>query len=279
MDNRFRPLRALIFVLTCLALLVFTYLLVFRVDFGGSTTVTVRFDGVGTIQSGSPVRQSGVKVGSVARVALSAQDRRSVDVDLSLYRGLVVRTEDKISIVTGGLLGDQYIDIVPGNPDAPVVGPGDRLVGRTGLDLKLLVDGGSSLVQDLGSTTRTIAAFLAAHSDSLDRILADTERGVHHAADAAEKADRLLGKAEAAWDPAVADAQTTLKTLKETSASLKAMVDALAAPGSLTAVLSSPATARAATESLAKASETLSNLQSASRSLKSVTDALEAALK
>jgi phospholipid/cholesterol/gamma-HCH transport system substrate-binding protein len=278
-DNRFRPLRAVFFVLTCLALLAFTYILVFRVDFGGSTVVTVRFDGVGTIQSGSPVRQSGVKVGSVARVALSQEDRRSVDVDLSLYRGLIVRTKDQISIVTGGLLGDQYIDIVPGSPDAPIVGPGDRLTGRTGLDLKLLVDGGSSLVQDLGATTRTIAAFLAAHSDSLDRLLADAERGVRHAADAAEKADRLLGKAEAAWDPAAADAQTALRALKETSQTLKVMIDGLGAPGSLVGLLSSPATAKTASQSLAQATETLANLQAASKSLKTVTDALESALK
>lgn len=279
MDNRFRPLRAVIFVVTCLALLVFTYVLVFRVDFGGSTTVTVRFDGVGTIQSGSPVRQSGVKVGSVARVALSPEDRRSVDVELSLYRGLVVRTEDHISIVTGGLLGDQYIDIVPGNPEAPVAGPGDRLAGRTGLDLKLLVDGGSSLVQDLGATTRTVAAFLAGHTDSLERMLADAERGIRHAADAAEKADRLLSKAEASWDPAVADAQATLKTLKETSAALRALVDSVAAPGTVVGVLTSPAAGKTTAESLAKAAETLANLQDASRSLKKVTDALESALK
>jgi len=271
-DNRFRPLRTIVFVIVCLALLVFTYLLVFRVDFGGSTIVTVRFDGVGTIQSGSPVRQSGVKVGSVARVALSSEDRRSVDVDLSLYRGLIVRTDDKISIVTGGLLGDQYIDIVPGNPDAPVVAPGERLVGRTGLDLKLLVDGGSNLVQELGTTSKIVATFLANHSDVLDRILSDAERGTKHAADAAERVDHLLQKAETAWDPAMGDFQTTLRTLKETSASLKTLVDGLGAPGAVVGLLSSPGTAKAT-------SETLSNLLATSRSLKAVTDALESALK
>ena len=272
MDNRFKPLRAIIFVVVCLFLLVFTYVLVFRVDFGGSTIVTVRFDGVGTIQSGSPVRQSGVKVGSVARVALSPEDRRTVEVDLSLYRGLVVRKSDKISIVTGGLLGDQYIDIVPGDPEAPVVGPGDRLIGTPGLDLKVLVDGGSNLVQDLGATTKTIAAFLATHTDVLNRIVADAERGTEHAADAAERVDRILAKTEAAWDPTVADLQATLRNLKLTSAALKTLVEGLSSPGSVAELLSSPATGKTT-------AETLANLQSASRSLKSVTDALESALK
>lgn len=272
MDNRFRPLRAVLFVLTCTALLVFTYLLVFRVDFGGSTTVTVRFAAVGTIQPGSPVRQSGVKVGTVSRVALATDDRRRVDVDLSLYRGLTVRTGDRIAIVTGGLLGDQYIDIAPGPSDAPEAGPGARLEGQSGLDLKVLVDGGETLIQDLGSATRTIAGFLETHRDDLDRILAETERGISRAADAADRADRLLAKVEDSWDPAVKDARDTLKTLKETAASLQILADGLRTPGAAASLLSSPVTAQSA-------AETLRNLQEASRSLKVVTAALEASLK
>lgn len=272
MDNRFRPVRAVVFVVVCLALLVFTYVLVFRVDFGGSTTVTVQFEGVGTIQSGSPVRQSGVKVGSVARVTLSSEDRRTVNVDLSLYKGLVVRREDQISIVTGGLLGDQYIDIVPGSVEAPVVGPGEKIVGRPGLDLKSLVSGGSTLVQDLGTATKTISTFLTTHADALDRIVANTERGTAHAADAAEKVDHILAKAEAQWDPTVTDVRTTLQALRETSLSIKTLVDGLNAPGAVTSLLSSPATAKST-------AETLANIQAATRSLKTITEALESTLK
>lgn len=279
MDNRFRPWRALLFVLLTLGLLAFTYFLVFRVDFGGSVRVTVRFDAVGTIQSGSPVRQSGVKIGSVSRVALASGGRGAVDVELSLYQGLVVRTKDRISIVTGGLLGDQFIDIIPGDPEAPVADPEVPLQGQSGLDLKLLVDGGGDLIKDLSVSSRAIAAFLSRHSDALDRIVADAERGVKNAADAAEKANRLLDKAGNEWNPAAEDIRATLKTLKETSATLQGMVQGLSAPGTLSAVLASPATAQSATEALNKASRTLENLEDASASLKKVTDALEAALK
>jgi len=271
-DNRFRPLRAIIFVVVCLALIAFTYVLVFRVDFGGSTIVTVQFDGVGTIQSGSPVRQSGVKVGSVARVSLSPEDRRTVNVDLSLYKGLVVRKDDQVSIVTGGLLGDQYIDITPGRADAPVVGPGDKVVGRPGLDLRSLVNGGSNLVQDLGSATKTIATFLNTHADALDRIVANAERGTAHAADAAERVDRILAKAENQWDPTIGDLRSTLQALRATSLSLKAMVDGLNGPGTVATLLSSPATAKST-------AQTLANIQSTTESLKTITAALESALK
>ena len=229
MDNRFRPVRAVIFVVGCLALLVFTYLLVFRVEFGGATRVTVRFASVGTIQSGSPVRQSGVKVGSVATVSLAADDPGKVDVVLSLYKGLKVRAKDTVSIVTGGLLGDQFIDVVPGDPEAPVVGPGDVLAGRSGLDLKVLVDGGGTLLQDLGTTAKTISNFLTTHQDVLDHILADAERGMNHAANAAETADRMLKKAEDSWDPATTakSLTDTLQNVQSASKSLKTVTDAL----------------------------------------------------
>lgn len=272
MDNRFRPWRALIFVLFTLGLLAFTYFLVFRVDFGGSVKVTVRFGSVGTIQSGSPVRQSGVKVGSVSRVTLAPEGRGKVDVELSLYQGLTVRTKDEISIVTAGLLGDQFIDIIPGDPQAPPADPEVPLEGQSGLDLKLLVDGGGDLIKDLALSSRAVASFLADHSDSLDRMVADAERGVSAAADAAERADRLLEKAEQSWDPAVQDVRTTLQTLKEASASLQILVEGLGKPGSLVHLLQSPATGQSA-------SELLENLKTSSRSLKTVTDALEAALK
>lgn len=279
MDNRFRPWRAIVFVLLTLGLLVFTYVLVFRVDFGGSTKVTVRFSTVGTIQSGSPVRQSGLKVGSVSKVLLAPGGRGEVDVELALYRGLTVRTKDQISIVTAGLLGDQFIDILPGDPEAPAALPDVPLRGKEGLDLKALVDGGGSVLQDLAVSTKAVAGFLNDHAQSLHRIVAETERGIRHAADAAERADRLLQKAEQTWDPAAEEVKTTLKTLRETSARLKAVVEGLTAPGSVADLLSSPATGKSTSEVLTKANRTLDNLQAASSSLKTVTDALEKALK
>jgi len=226
-DNSFKPLRAVIFVFACVALLVFTYLLVFRVEFGGATKVTVRFASVGTIQSGSPVRQSGVKVGSVAAVALAPDEPGKVDVVLSLYKGLKVRTKDVVSIVTGGLLGDQFIDVIPGDPEAPEVGPADVLPGRSGLDLKVLVDGGGTLLQDLGVTAKTVSIFLSTHQDSLARILADAERGISHAADAAETADRLLKKIEAQVDPTTKNITETLENVQSASRSLRKVTDAL----------------------------------------------------
>lgn len=272
MDIRFRPLRAVVFVGFCLGILAFTYLLVFRVDFGGSTSVTVRFPSVGTIQAGSPVRQSGVKVGSVSRVALAANARGMVDVELSLYRGLTVRSDDRIAIVTGGLLGDQYIDIQAGAADAPPVEPGVPIEGEGGLDLKQLVDGGGTVIQDLGKTTKSIARFLEAHEDDLERILNQAEGALSAAASAARRADRLLEKAEASFDPALGDFRATLKTLRETASSLEVLVDNLGTPGAVADLLGSPATGQ-------KAAETLANLQAATKSLKTVAEALEAALR
>lgn len=271
MDTKLRPWRAVVFIVFCLGLLAFIYLLVYRVDFGGATRVTVRFAAVGTIQAGSPVRQSGVKVGSVSRVQLAADDRSKVDVELSLYRGVSVHGGDHISIVTGGLLGDQYIDIAAGG-GGEVLPEGARVEGSGGLDLKVLVDGGGSLLQELGATSRTIAGFLANHQGNLDRILADAERGVRAAANAAERADRLLQKAETVWDPSLTDLRSALANLKDASVSLQTLAGGLGAPGTVGALLAQPATGQ-------RAADILQSVRAAAASLQTVTAALEKALK
>lgn|GEM_PF-637750 len=267
MDNRFRPVRAILFLVVTLALLFLAYILVMRVDFGGASKVTVRFTAIGTIQPGSPVRQSGVKVGSVATVKLAPDDRKSVDVTLSLAQGIHIRNSDKIAIVTSGLLGDQYVDIAPGTADAPLVGPQDILLGQEGLDLKSLVDNGSTLVRDLGQSSEIVSTLLSEHKEDFNRILLDIERGVHQAAEAAQKTNQLLGQIQTSWP----DVQSTLKSLKETSQTINRVLQKLTVSGSIADWASDPQTGQTARS-------TLDNLQAVTKNLREMTDALEKAL-
>lgn len=272
MDTRFRPVRAVLFVLLCLALLAFTYLLVFRVDFGGATMVTVRFDSIGTIQPGSPIRQSGVRVGSVSRVELAPDQRGQADITLSLYKGTVVRQQDRVSIVTGGLLGDQYIDIAAGPGTAKIVEDHEILKGQSGLDWKVLVDGGSSVLTDVSASAKTIASFLTTHESDLDQILSDTKRGVRAAADAAERANSVLTKVQNDWDPTIGEARTTLASLRKTSDTLQSLIAELDRPGGVAKLLAAPATSQTTQKILA-------DLSATTESLKTITSTLEKALQ
>ncbi|SIO02060.1 phospholipid/cholesterol/gamma-HCH transport system substrate-binding protein [Sulfurivirga caldicuralii] len=79
-------------------------------------TLKAHFDNIGGLKVRAPVKLSGVVIGRVA----------SIGVDKSNYRALVTMKIDKAyqlpldtsaSILTSGLLGDQYIGLEPGGDD------------------------------------------------------------------------------------------------------------------------------------------------------------------
>jgi phospholipid/cholesterol/gamma-HCH transport system substrate-binding protein len=102
---------------------------------GKGYEIIARFDRVGGVSVGSDVRLSGVKVGSVAKVALD-KDSYSVDLTLSLPIDLKIPSETVVQITSDGLLGGRYVSLVPGNDDR-MLKPGERLT-RTQAPVDLL---------------------------------------------------------------------------------------------------------------------------------------------
>lgn len=86
------------------------------VSFGGDEgyVIKARFDNIGGLKVRSPVSASGVRIGRVSEISY----------DLDGYEALVVMTIDpqyntfpidtSASILTSGLLGEQYIGLEPG---------------------------------------------------------------------------------------------------------------------------------------------------------------------
>ena len=111
--------------------------------------ILARFDRVGGISVGSDVRLSGVKVGSVAKIALD-QDNFTVDLTLSLPKTLKIPSETVVQITSDGLLGSRYVSLVPGNDDK-ILKAGERLT-RTQAPVDL-IDLVSRFAFGTGSTT------------------------------------------------------------------------------------------------------------------------------
>ena len=94
-------------------------------SFDKNYQVTARFDNIGGLKPGAAVKSAGVVVGRVksidfdgesfqARVTLAIESRHQCPKDSSL------------SILTSGLLGEQYVGIVPGADDKNLA-EGDRI--------------------------------------------------------------------------------------------------------------------------------------------------------
>ena len=88
-------------------------------------SVSAEFDNIGGLKAKAPVKSAGVIVGRVSSVNFSNQSLRAV-VKLDLNKRFQFPKDSSASILTAGLLGDQFVGIDPGGSLENLVA-GDRL--------------------------------------------------------------------------------------------------------------------------------------------------------
>src|SRR5262249_36877031 len=103
-------------------------------------TITVDYDYIGALQPGAPVKVSGIKVGKVESVDFwggkqdPALGGNGVQVRMTVWiedrvRD-AIRSDAEFFINTAGVLGEQYLEIVPGRDwDHPGIAPGAVIHG------------------------------------------------------------------------------------------------------------------------------------------------------
>jgi phospholipid/cholesterol/gamma-HCH transport system substrate-binding protein len=74
------------------------------------------FDEIGGLAKGAPVVIGGVRVGEISAITLQ-QDVFRARVEMNVNPTLQLPTDTFASIVTAGVLGDQYIELKPGGED------------------------------------------------------------------------------------------------------------------------------------------------------------------
>ncbi len=115
-----------IFVLAGLAAVAYLSVALGGVSYRGKGGLEIRatFNEIGGLKARAQVVVGGVKVGQVTRVELDADLRPNVTMDLD--EKLQLPVDSSASILTAGMLGDQYIELEPGGEE-DVLRPGDEL--------------------------------------------------------------------------------------------------------------------------------------------------------
>jgi phospholipid/cholesterol/gamma-HCH transport system substrate-binding protein len=111
----------------------FIALLVLALKVGNASTVSVSdgysvtadFDNIGGLRTRAPVKSAGVVVGRVEGIAFDNQTLRA-RVTLRLDKRYEFPKDSAVSILTAGLLGEQYIGI-DGGADEEILADGDRV--------------------------------------------------------------------------------------------------------------------------------------------------------
>lgn len=128
------------FFLATIAILGLLILRVEKLDLGGAATnrkASVQFDQVAGLGLQGAVRVAGVKVGEVRSIDLKdgkAQVGVSVEGKVPLYKNATA------TLASIGILGEKYIDLNPGTPDAGLLGEDDRIASKSGASLDTLME-------------------------------------------------------------------------------------------------------------------------------------------
>lgn len=122
---------------------------------GGGYELTVAFDNATGLKPKAPVELAGVKVGVVKNIRLL--DSREALVTLAISEGVKLSDDTEAILRTRGFLGETYVEIIPGDPDLPILKKGDRIrfSARTG-DINSLVSQFNSIAEDIKHVTSSL---------------------------------------------------------------------------------------------------------------------------
>jgi phospholipid/cholesterol/gamma-HCH transport system substrate-binding protein len=98
--------------------------------------VRARFNGIQELKVGDPVKMAGVEIGSVRKIDLADG---KVEVEMKLRKDAKVKTDSKASIKFIGLMGQNYVAIDFGSPNAPIVASDAILETTEQADLNTLM--------------------------------------------------------------------------------------------------------------------------------------------
>lgn len=104
----------------------------------GGIEYNARFDRVDGLKVGSDVRMSGVKIGTVHRIAVNPQDYIA-EVSVSIMPSIKLPKDTSAEIITDGLLGSKYLALVPGGDEENIEPSGTIAYTQSAVSLESLI--------------------------------------------------------------------------------------------------------------------------------------------
>ena len=126
-----------------------------RLGRGPAKKISVEFKDVAGLDAKSTVRLAGVRVGKVSKIRLNPDGKAIVDMDLD--RDVDLRQGASAAVASLGLLGEKYVELVPGPVGAPELPEGTTLKG----DLPVSFDQITKLARDIEVDVKDITRNLS----------------------------------------------------------------------------------------------------------------------
>jgi phospholipid/cholesterol/gamma-HCH transport system substrate-binding protein len=128
-----------------------------RFLFTSTYRLRAEFSTVSGLDNGAEVRVGGINEGTVAKIILPAnpKDKVVVLMDVKESTKNVIKKDSVASIQTEGLIGNQFVTISFGSPQAPGVKDGDTIEGTPPVNLSDLIKKADDILNNTQSATKS----------------------------------------------------------------------------------------------------------------------------
>ncbi|HBG61400.1 MAG: hypothetical protein A2306_08645 [Omnitrophica WOR_2 bacterium RIFOXYB2_FULL_38_16] len=183
-------------LIACIGLTVFVFSVSDTTVFEGGQQIKVVFEFANGLKKNAPVRIAGVDEGIVKEINLffdKADGKTKVDISLWVRKGVMIPGDSTILINQLGLMGEKYIEILPGKDRVNFLQEGHKIKGKDPISqeamservmqvadkLEHTADGVNKLIHN-GTNLESVEQALKSISSisiSLDEIITDVKGG------------------------------------------------------------------------------------------------------
>ena len=117
-------------------------------------TIRIIFYFVSGVDKGSPVRLAGVNVGEITEVHITRNAEGATQAEMMAWimKGASIEEDAEARINSLGLLGEKYVEIIPGTGGNKILSDGGTLIGKTPAAPETITESGSRLINKIEYT-------------------------------------------------------------------------------------------------------------------------------
>jgi phospholipid/cholesterol/gamma-HCH transport system substrate-binding protein len=155
------------------------------------------FENVQGLVVSAPVRLAGKDVGRVSQVRFGrlGEARPPVRVVMQVDASVQdrIRSDSVASIATVGLLGDKYVELSMGTPEATVLGNGQEIASVSPMDLSAAVERGTQAIDNIATLAENVNQVVSDFGEAMGgQRAADVTRGLAEVVEEVKVGDGLL---------------------------------------------------------------------------------------
>jgi phospholipid/cholesterol/gamma-HCH transport system substrate-binding protein len=124
--------------------------------FADTYRIPILFNYISGLTKNSPVHYAGHAVGKVTDIKIVGKQEGQIVVTVSISKDAILRKDSQAYVDVLGFMGEKFVELTAGSPDAPLLGEGEMLAGTDPIALNEIMAKGTAIADELGKTTASL---------------------------------------------------------------------------------------------------------------------------